>query len=158
MTIPKKSGKRTKNEPLGKPKSQESPTTKPESLRYLVDESVIERFVKRLQVRKAEAAVAPLQTVSDLTAGMMIEPDEIDRADVEIIKRLAGESRNKDYRQIMRQIVAAIEQGDEGIEAAHRTAARAVEVGFRWSIYYFGALEMYKNRLRRINRTAEGGV
>jgi hypothetical protein len=154
MTIPKKGEKRTKSEPLREPKSEGSPT-KQESHRYLVDESVIERFVKHLRVRDAETAMARLQTVSDLTAGMLIEPDEIDRADVEIIKRLTSESRDKDYRQMMRAMVTAIEQGEEGIEAAPRTAARAVEVGFRWSIYYFGALEMYKNRLRRIGQSAE---
>jgi hypothetical protein len=156
MNIPKKGEKNTKTQRLRKSKSPEAPT-KPESQRYLVDESVIERFVKHLQVRNAEAAMARLQTVLDLTAGMLIEPDEIDRADVEIIKRLAGESRDKDYREMMKQIVAAIEQGEEGIEAAHRTAARAVEIGFRWSIYYFGALEMYKNRLRRINWSVDTG-
>jgi hypothetical protein len=156
MTIPKKSGKRTKTEPLKEPNSQKS-EAKPESHHYVVPESVMENFVKHLRVRDAETAMARLQTVSDLTAGMLIDPQEIDRADVEIIKRLAAESRDKDYRQIIKQIVAAIEQGEEGVEAAHRTAARAVEVGFRWSIYYFGALEMYKNRLRKITWSADSG-
>jgi hypothetical protein len=120
-----------------------------ESLFWLDQETGHAKFFA-MMMRNAETAMARLQTVSDLTAGMLIERDEIDRADVEIIRRLAGESKDKDYREMMRQITAAIEQGEEGIEAAHRTAARAVEVGFRWSIYYFGALEMYKNRLRRI--------
>jgi hypothetical protein len=147
MNIPKKSEKRTKSEPLRK---EYAP-------RYVVAESVIENFVKHLRVRDAETAMARLQTVADITAGMRVKSDKLERSDSDLVKWLAAQSKNKDYRQIMRGIIEAIEQGEEGVEAAHRTARRAVEVGFRWSIYYFGALEMYKNRLRRIGRSAESG-
>jgi hypothetical protein len=143
MNIPKKRDKGVKTE---SPKEGQSQP-------YLVAESVMDDFAKHLRFYDSEKAIARLQATADILERLRDRTEgETAEADLRLIRRIAGESKNKHYQQIMKAIIAAMGEGSQGIKAARETAARAVEIGFRWSIYYFGTLKIYKARLRSISR------
>jgi hypothetical protein len=57
----------------------------------------------------------------------------------------------------MRAISAGVRQGRHGINAAHLTASRIVELAFRWTREYSSALRSYRQELsgqkrRRLDR------
>jgi len=143
MSITKKGSKKTNTEPLRK-KSQK---------KYVVDETAIRDFIKSLNVYEVDEAAARLQAVTDLTGEMLNNHmDHISRSDLQIIKRLSKESKNKYYQQIMKPLIAACEQGPHGVNAAHLTATRTVELAFRWSLEYFATFDLYREKLRKIRQ------
>ena len=95
-----------------------------------------------------------MQVVVD-AATPFIETDEIDESNLRLIKQVAKESKDKGYQQIMGAIIAAIEQGGEGIKSARKSAAIAVDMVFIWTPDYFSALKQYENKLREIRREAK---
>jgi len=146
MSIAKKRGERTNTEPLRK-KSRN---------KYVVDETAIGDFIGSLSIYEIDKAAALLQAVADLTGVMLNNPvDEISQSQMQIIKRLANESNNKQYQQIMKAMTDAFKQGRVGIKAGHQTAARAVELAFRWTLEYFAAFDLYREKLRRMSEESQ---
>ncbi len=128
--------------------------------RYLgeavVSENEIHDFIKSLRVGDWDSFAARMQVVVD-TASALIEnvAGEIDESKLRLIKQVARESKDKSYQQIMGAIIAAIEQGGEGIKSARKTAAMAVDHVFIWTPDYFYALKQYGNKLRDSRRRAK---
>ncbi len=124
--------------------------------RAAVSESEIHDFIRSLQVGDWESFAARMQVIVDATsASTEQEAGEIDESNLRLIKRVARESKDKSYKQIMGAIIAAIEQGSEGIKSAHKTAAMAVDHVFIWTPDYFYALKQYGNKLRDSRRRAK---
>ncbi|HJQ70782.1 MAG TPA: hypothetical protein VKA70_17540 [Blastocatellia bacterium] len=128
--------------------------------RYLgeavVSESEIHDFIRSLQVGDWESFAARMQVIVDATSEPTEqEAGEIDENSLRLIKRVARESKDKSYEQIMGAIIAAIGQGAEGIKSAHKTAAIAVDQVFIWTPDYFYALKQYGNKLRDSRRRAK---
>lgn len=117
---------------------------------YVVDESEIRGLVGSLDIHYMSTVAARFQIVADLTSDAFEEEiDRLDSSDLMLIKRIAGEGNSEHYRRIMRAIVASLERGRQGINAAHLTASLAVLMTFRWSLEYRSALDDYRHRLRR---------
>ena len=135
-----------------------SPKKKVELLgaRYLseavVSESEIHDFIRSLGIGDWDSFAARMQVVVDATSAPVEqeagEIDEIDESNLRLIKRVARESNDKRYQQIMGAIIAALEQGPEGIKSARKTASMAVDMVFIWTPDYFSALKQYGNKLR----------
>jgi hypothetical protein len=127
--------------------------------RYVVDESVIKDFVGSLEIHDVDAAAARFQAVADVTAKMLRSrannANDIEKSDLELIKRLAARSRNRHYRRIMSAMLEAVGQGWEGITAAQKTAAHIVDMAFRWTPEYISVLYMYRDKLRRTMQATE---
>jgi hypothetical protein len=140
MSITKKRSKRANTESL-RGKNRE---------RFVVNETAIRDFIESLSIHHIDEVAARLQSVADITGG--IHGHQISQSDLQHIKQLASESKNKYYRQIMKAVIAACEQGPMGIKAAHLTARRAVELAFRWSLEYFASLDLYRDKLRKIRQ------
>lgn len=116
---------------------------------YVVAESDIRGLVRSLDIHYLSTVAARFQVVADLTSGAF--EDRIDRlhpCDLMLIHRIAAEDGSEYYRRIMRAIIAGVEQGRHGINAAHLTASLAVLMTFRWSPEYRSALDGYRHRLR----------
>lgn len=117
---------------------------------YVVAESEIRGLVGSLDIHYMSTVAARFQIVADLTSGAFEEKiDRLDPSDLMLIKRIASEDNSDCYSRIMRAIVAGLEQGRQGINAAHLTASLAVLMTFRWSPEYRSALDDYRHRLRR---------
>ena len=122
----------------------------------LVSESEIQDFIRSLRVGDWDSFAARMQVVVDVTSALNDKlAGEIDDNNLRLIKQVAGESSDKRYQQIMGAIIAATEQGGEGIKSARKTAAMAVDMIFVWTPDYFSALKQYGNRLRDSRREGE---
>lgn len=117
--------------------------------RYVVAETAIREFVESLRIFDIEEAAARLQAVADATSRLLENPiDQPNAADLRLILRIATESKNRRYQQIMRAIIAGVSQGPDGIKAAHLTASRSVELAFRWTREYVLTFREFRERLR----------
>ncbi len=125
---------------------------------YVVPESEIRDFVERLGIHDLNTVAVRFQVVADLTSGALRgRIHRLERSDLRIIEEIAGEDDSNAFRQIMAAIIAGVGQGPHGVNAAHLTASRAVELAFRWTRGYFSALDRYKTKLRRMRPTAGTG-
>lgn len=116
---------------------------------YVVPEIAIRDFIGSLNISDLEITAARLQIVADATHRQNdSQADRVDRSRMRLLRNLASESTNKDYRRIMRAIIAGVEQGSQGIDAAHLTAGYALELAFRWTSDYCSALTEYGDKLR----------
>ncbi|MEK6301806.1 MAG: hypothetical protein AABO41_13935 [Acidobacteriota bacterium] len=122
---------------------------------YVVPESEIRNFVESLGIHDVNTVAVRFQVVADLTKGALERRIErLTRSDFRLVKQIASEDDSGAYRQIMTAIVAGLGQGPSGVNAAHLTARRAVELAFRWTHEYFSALDRYRKELRRMRLTA----
>ena len=121
---------------------------------YAVPESEIRGFVESLGIHDLNAVAVRFQVVADLASGSLKgRIDRLEPSDLLLIKQIAGESGDEDYRRIMAAIIASVGQRPHGVNTAHLTASRAVELAFRWTREYFSALDRYRKKLRRLRRT-----
>jgi len=128
-----------------------------ESQKYVVRESEIGDFIGSLSILDISNVAARFQIVADLTSGAFEEGvDGLDESDLWLIKRLAAEDHSVLYQRLMTAILDSIGQGRHGINAAHLTARRAVELAFRCTRDYFSALHCFSRelRLRQLDRSS----
>lgn len=117
--------------------------------KYVVDEREIREFIGALSVVDIGSVAARFQIVADLTSGAFEERiDRLDESDLKLIKRIAGEDNGTSYRRLLTAIIAAVGEERHGINAAHLTARRVVELAFRCTREYFAALNSYRRDLR----------
>lgn len=122
---------------------------------YVVPETAIRAFIGGLRVRDVETTAASFQIVADATHREIdSKVDRLDRSRLQLLREVAGERTNKQYRRIMRAIIAGVGQGPRGIDAAHLTASYAVELAFGWTSDYFAALRHYRDKLRALSLSA----
>ncbi len=140
----------------GKKEATEPPAGKTPQ-KYVVPESEIRDFIGSLSVLDVTDVAARFQVVADLTSGAFEERiDQLDESDLFLINRIAGEDHQVHYQHLMTAIIAGVGQGRRGINAAHLTARRAVELAFRCTREYFSALHSFSRnlRLRQLDRSA----
>lgn len=124
--------------------------------RYVVAETAIRQLVESLRIYDIEETAARLQAVADATGRLLESPiDQPNTADLRLILRIATESKNRRYQQIMRAIIAGVGQGPKGIQAAHLTASRSVELAFRWTCDYVLTFGEFRERLLASRRATE---
>lgn len=121
------------------------------SQKYVVPECEIRDFVGSLSILDISTEAARFQVVADLTSGAFEEEiDWLDESDLAVIRRIADESNSVHYRRLMTAIIAAVGQNRQGINAAHLTARRVVELAFRCTREYFSAIGNYRVNLGRL--------
>jgi hypothetical protein len=149
MSIPQNKPRKTKH--------QSPQENYPDS--YVVPESEIRALVGEVPFKQIDAFAARMQVIADCTT-QPIEGqarNELDKHEMEMIKRVGAQDRRKRYREVMKAVRGAVERGGrEGIDAAHRTARLAVQQAFRWTPEYLYALRQYENRLRAIEEITKG--
>ena len=83
---------------------------------YAVPESEIRGFVESLGIHDLNAVAVRFQVVADLTDGSLKgRIDRLEPSDLPLIKQIAGESGDEDYRRIMAAIIAGVGQGPDGV-------------------------------------------
>jgi len=131
----------------GKESTEAISTRNPQ--RYVVSESELRSYVGSLSIMDIGAAAARLQIVADLTSGAFEERiDNLGNSDIALIKQIADEDTSARYQELMNAIITGVAQGRHGINSAHLTASRAVELAFRCTREYFAALHCYRRNLR----------
>ncbi len=117
---------------------------------YVAAEKEIRKLIEKLSIDQITPVAARMQVVADATV-LPIE-GKITESNLILIKRIARESRDRQYQKIMQAIIAAVQQGPAGIRAAHKTARRAVDIAFSWTYTYLTALGEYKDSLRQVRQ------
>jgi hypothetical protein len=120
---------------------------------YVVPESAILGFIGGLGILDVETAAARFQVVADLTGNGQI--DHLDEPDLLVIRQIAREDHGRRYQRLMGAMTEALGGGRNGINAAHLTANRAVELAFRWTLDYSSALDWYRFKLRGRRQAAQ---
>jgi hypothetical protein len=117
--------------------------------RYVISESKLRNYVGSLGIMDITSAAARLQIVADLTSGAFEERiDNLGNSDLALIKQIADEDTSALYQQLMSAIITGVSEGRQGINSAHLTASRVVELAFRCTREYFAALHCYRRNLR----------
>lgn len=117
---------------------------------YVVPESAVRDFIESVGVRDIGAVAARFQIVAELTSNAFEDKrDKLDQSRLRLIEQVSREDDSAQFRRIMRAINAGVRQGRLGINAAHLTASRTVELAFRWTRDYFSALSSYRQTLSR---------
>lgn len=117
--------------------------------KYVVPENEMRDFVGSLGVLDVGTVAARFQIIADLTSNAFEEQrDDLGSSDTALIKRIADEDKSPSYRHLMDEILMSTERGRHGINAAHLTASRVVELAFRCTREYFSALHSYRRYLR----------
>ncbi|MEK6304646.1 MAG: hypothetical protein AABO41_28515 [Acidobacteriota bacterium] len=112
---------------------------------YVVPESEIHDFVGSLRILDITTHAARFQVVAELTSGAFEDKiDKLDQSSLRLIEQMAREDDSEQFRLIMKAINAGVRQGRHGINAAHLTASRTVELAFRWTREYFSALSSFR--------------
>jgi hypothetical protein len=137
MTVPRKASRESSESPRGKKACQ-----------YVIPESEIHEFVRSLGILDITTQAARFQVVADLTSNAFEDKiDELEQSSLRLIEQMAREDDSEQFHRIMRAINASVRQGRHGINAAHLTASRTVELAFRWTREYFSALSSYREGL-----------
>ena len=139
----KTEGTRERKKELNEPPIEKRPQ------KYVVDEQEIREFIGGLSVVHVTTVAARFQIVADLTSGAFEERiDKLDESELNLINRIARENNGERYQRLMTAILSAVEQNRHGINAAHLTARRVVELAFRCTRDYFTALHSFSRNLR----------
>lgn len=135
--------------PAKKPRGRRSGSRPPRNAsRYVVPESAIREFVGSLGILDVTSQAARFQVVAELTSNAFENRmNKLAPSSLRIIEELAGEDDGEEFRRIVDAISAGVRQGKHGINAAHLTASRVVELAFRWTREYFAALASYREKL-----------
>jgi hypothetical protein len=146
MSITKNTRRRKKVVPPGEQSApQAEPQTNPppvspkadaaNSLEDIRDE--VSHFLSRLSPKQRLAYAALFHAAMQELRIAWRKPSAKRRQQVaQFLNDLQQESNNRRYRQIMRALAEAAEQGDEAMKEAYATARLAVEQVFEWSEDY----------------------
>ncbi|HWO02918.1 MAG TPA: hypothetical protein VNS63_26995 [Blastocatellia bacterium] len=123
---------------------------------FVVPDSALRDFIESVGIEDIATVAARFQAVADLIKRALAnDSDELDQSLLRLIKQVADESDDEQYEQLMRSIIAGVGHGRDGITAAHATASRVVQLGFRWTRDYLLALNRYRVKLRRMRACEE---
>ena len=120
---------------------------------YVVPEGEIRELAANLRIGEAHAAGLCLLVIGEAVKAIVEGKTESRETNVRLIKRIQSEEECRPIRQIIKAIIAAIEQGAEGIYAACLTITRFLEFTFEFVPDQRTAERLYKEKLRRIRKT-----
>ncbi|MEK6302499.1 MAG: hypothetical protein AABO41_17445 [Acidobacteriota bacterium] len=136
--------------------SAKSPRRKyPDGL--VVPESEIRELAHNLKTREAHDAAVCLLVIDE--AAKAIDAPHSERADngglnLLLIKQMAREQECRRVRRIIKAMIAAIEQGIEGVRAARLTTTCFIEFAFEYMPDREIAARLYHGKLSKIRQAA----
>ena len=123
----------------------------------VVPESEIRDLAANLKIRDAQEAALCLLVIDH--AAQAIEAKETDNGELNLrlIKQMAGDEKCRRTRRIIKAMIAAIEQGAEGIVAARMTITCFIEFAFEYMPDPGMAARLYNGKLSKIRQAAKSG-
>ena len=120
----------------------------------LLPESEIQELVFNLRIGEAHAAGMCLLIIGEAVRSIVEDKPERRETNVRLIKGIESEEECRPIQPIIKAIIAAIEQGAEGIYAACLTITRFLEFAFEYPPDHSMASRLYKNKLSKIRQAA----
>jgi len=118
---------------------------------YVIAQKQIEDFIGCQTMYEAHITAERFVVVAE--AAHAISRGEKVELNRRLIRYIASEDRNADYRQVMKAVIAAIEQGEKGAMAAFCTARYLLEFGFEYTACC-NRERLYERALERMQQAA----
>jgi hypothetical protein len=119
---------------------------------YVIPQREIEQFIGGQIIYEAHLTAERFVVVAE--AALAIGRGEDVDLNRRLIRYVASEDSNQDYRQVMKAMISAIEAGDKGIHAAYSTARYLLEFGFEYTACC-NRERLYEKGLTRMRRAAK---
>jgi len=118
----------------------------------LIPDDELRRFVDGLRVGEVHAIATRLLIVAIAAVELMQDRTEgrFDDANLRLIRRVAGEGRNRRYRRLMRRVVVPLDGGREGFNLIYLTAARALSMIYQSLPEYDTVRQLYEADVKQI--------
>jgi len=119
---------------------------------YVLAQRQIEDFIGYQTLYVAHVTAARMMVVAQACKAIgKGEEIELNRR---LVRYIASEGEDRSYRQVMKAIIAAVEQGEEGAKAAYRTARYLLEFGFE-DVTSSDKQMVYNNARERMRKAAK---
>ena len=119
---------------------------------FVVTKQQLEDFLGNQTLYQAQATAKRFIVIAD--AARQIARGENKELNWRLIRFVAGEDESEGFQQMMKAMVSAIEQGEEGIRAARSTTMHMLDFGFEDLTSYRREL-IYEEGLTRMLQSAE---
>ena len=154
MSITKKGSSKSTKQPLDDEEDEfDFQTPWPEDPDgYVIAQKQIEDFIGCQTLYQAhitaERFVVVAEAAHAISRGQKVDLNR------RLIRYVASEDRSSDYKQVMKAVIAAIEQGEQGAQAAFCTARYLLEFGFEYTACC-NRERLYERALERMQRAAK---
>ena len=111
----------------------------------------IEDFIGNQTLYQAQATAKRFVAVAE-AAGQIAKGQQVD-LNFRLIRFIASEDKSEGYQQVMKLMLKAIDQGEEGITAVRSTAMHVMDFGFDYMTSY-GYEFIYEEGLERMRQEA----
>lgn len=119
---------------------------------FVVTQQELEDFIGNQTLRQAQATAKRFDVVAE--AARRIAHGEEVEMNWKLIHFVASEDESADYQRVMRLMLRAIKQGEQGINAAGSTAMHVMDYGFEYMTSY-GSELIYEEGLERMKRATK---
>ena len=117
---------------------------------FVVSQQQLEDFIGNLTLYQAQATAKRFVVVAE-AAGQIAKEQQVD-LNFRLIRFIASEDKSEGYQQVMKLMLKAIDQGEEGITAVRSTAMHVMDFGFDYMTSY-GYEFIYEEGLERIRQS-----
>ena len=117
---------------------------------FVVSQQQLEDLIGNLTLYQAQATAKRFVVVAE-TARQIAKGQQVD-LNFRLIHFIASEDKSEGYQQVMKLMLKAIDQGEEGITAARSTAMHVMDFGFDYMTSY-GYELIYEEGLERIRQS-----
>ena len=117
---------------------------------FVVSQQQLEDFLGNLTLYQAQATAKRFVIVAE-AAGQIAKGQQLD-LNFQLIRFIASEDKSEGYQQVMKLMLKAIDQGEEGITAVRSTAMHVMDFGFDYMTSY-GYELIYEEGLERIRQS-----
>ena len=117
---------------------------------FVVSQQQLEDFIGNQTLYQAQATAKRLVIVAE-AAGQIAKGQQVD-LNFRLIRFIASEDKSEGYQQVMKLMLKAIDQGEEGITAVRSTAMHVMDFGFDYMTSY-GYEFIYEEGLERIRQS-----
>ena len=118
---------------------------------FVVSQQQLEDFLGNQTLYQAQATAKRFVAVAE-AAGQIAKGQQID-LNFRLIRFIASEDKSEGYQQVMKLMLKAIDQGEEGITAVRSTAMHVMDFGFDYMTSY-GYEFIYEEGVERMRQEA----
>lgn len=118
---------------------------------FVVTKQELEDFIGNQTLRQAQATAKRFVAVAE-AARQIAKGEQVD-LNLRLIRFIASEDKSEGYQQMIKLMLRAIDQGEEGINAVRSTATHVMDFGFDYMASYGNRL-IYEDGLERLKQTA----
>ena len=121
----------------------------------VVPESELRDLAVNLKIHEAQEAALCLLIIDQAARAIAAEESDNGELNLRLIKQMAGEEQCRRTRPIIKAMIAAIEQGAEGVVAARLTITCFMEFAFEYMPDPSRAARLYDGKLSKIRQAAK---